>query len=322
MSLVLHIDLDSEAQLTDLARLDTGGRKVALRVAGEARTFAASAGPVAWRPSPARSASMELLAPARLAEIVRIGQPALIVGPGVRLAPHALDYVAAVTARDLGASLASLFAPPRRRAGGAPFTPLLDGGDNLFAAIDPGPAVVVTPDQARRLLAAPVGGPLEVLFPRTGMASSADGAFDPTIEHGPREWRFLARDQSLAVHDQDLEITPAALRRAAPGLPDVEFAVDLLGERASCPAPYLLSARPCAAPIRTFGLDLTPLAANIAFEVPGAVFSLGPAQAFGPMTPGRRGALVRHLDRAFDLREYVGQLLGAKPAGRRQAPIR
>ncbi len=321
MSLVLHIDLHSDAQLTDLAWLDTGGRKVELRVAGEPRTFAASVGPVAWRPGPAPASSTELLSPARLAEIFRSGQPALLVGPGVRLAPHALDYVAAVAARDLGASLASLFAPPRQGSGATPFTPLLDGGDNIFAAIDPGPAVVVTPIQARRLLNAAPDAPLDVLFPRTGMAWSADSAFDPTIEHGPREWRFLPQDESLAVYDQGLEITPEALRRAAPGLAPiltgVDFAVDLLGERPAPSAPYLLSARPCAAPIRTFGLDLTPLAANIVFEVPGAFFSLGPVEAFGPMTSGRRGALLRHLNRSFDLGKYVGRLFGGKPAARR-----
>jgi hypothetical protein len=320
MSLTLHIDLDSDAQLMDLAHLDTGGRNVALRVAGEVRAFGPDAGPISWRAGPVRSASdssTELLAPARLAEIVRNGQPALIVGPGVRLAPHALGYVAAVTARDLGASLASLFAPPRQGFGSTPFAPLLDGGDNIFATIDPGPAVVVTPAQAARLLNAVPGAPLEVLFPRTAMACRADTAFDPTIERGPREWRFLARDESLAVYDHDLEITPQALRRAAPGLVDLDFAVDLLGERPTSSAPYLLSSRPCAAPIRTFGLDLTPLAANIVFEVLGAFFSLGPVETFGPMTATRRGALRRHLNRSFDLSEYVGQLFGAKPAARR-----
>lgn len=320
MSLILHIDLASDAQLTDLARLDTSGRKVQLRVAGEPRTFAASTGPVAWRPGPVCTpleSSTELLAPARLAEIFRSGQPALLVGPGVRLAPHALDYVAAVAARDLGGGLASLFAPPRQGLGPTPFTPLLDGGDNLFAAIDPGPAVVVTPIQAERLLNAAPDAPIDTLFPRTGMACGAESAFDPVIERGPREWRFLTRDQSLAVYDQDLEITPQALRRAAPGLASilagVEFAVDLLGERPAPSTPYLLSARPCAAPIRTFGLDLTPLAANIVFEVPGAFFSLGPVEAFGPMTSARRRALLRHLNRSFDLGKYVGQLFGAKP---------
>lgn len=319
MSLTLHIDLDTDAQLTDLARLNTGGRAIELRVAGEPPAFAEKASMITWRAGPVRPASdpsKEALSSERLAEIVRSRQPALIVGPGVRLAPHALDYVAAVTAQDLGAGLASLFAPPRR-AFGTPFTPLLDGGDNLFAAIDPGPAVVVTPAQAARLLTAAPGAPLEVLFPRTGMACLANGAFNPTIEHGPRAWRFLARDESLAVYDSGLEITPDALKRAAPHLPAVDFAVDLLGERPDPSTPYLLSSRPCAAPIRTFGLDMTPLAANVVFENPGDVLSLGPTEAFGPMTAARRNALRRHLNRSFDLSEYAGQLLGLKPSARR-----
>ena len=37
----------------------------------------------------------------------------------------------------------------------------------------------------------------------------------------------------------------------------------------------------------------------------------------GPMTAARRAALRRHLNRAFDLGEYVGQLFRRKPAARR-----
>ena len=324
MRLTLHVhagvNAETGALVADLAALETETLKLDLAIAAEPRTFSAVARALDWRAGEVRAlpdTEARSFAPSRLGEIAGDDAPAIIVGAGVRLAPHLPRYAAAVSARDLGADAASLFALPRLRPGSAPFTPLEDGGDGVFAAVDPGAGLVVTPSQAAALLnpGPEAGG--RFLFPRTGLASDGRAPFEPTIEHSARDWRFRPYGESLAVYDEHLEITPEALRRAVPALADLDFAVDLTGDGPTPTAPYLLSARPCRAPIQTFGLDLTPLAANIVFATPGEVFSLGPTEAFEPMTTARRRALLHHLSRSFDLREYVGQLFRPTAATRR-----
>ncbi len=320
MRLTLHLHADSsratDTLVSDLAGLEIENLKLDLAIAAEPRTFQAVARGLDWRAGEVRAlpnTEARSFAPSRLDEVAGDDAPAIIVGAGVRLAPHLSRYAAAVSARDLGVDAAPLFALPRLRPGSPPFTPLEDGGDGVFAAIDPGAGLVVTPSQAAALLNPGPETSGCFLFPRTGLASGGRSPFEPTIEHNARDWRFRTHGESLAVYDQHLEITPEALRRAVPALADLDFAVDLTGDGPTPTAPYLLSARPCRAPIRTFGLDLTPLAANIVFATPGGVFSLGPTEAFEPMTAARRRALRHYLSRSFDLRGYVVSWSGQTP---------
>lgn len=310
LSVYVHLKADCSAQtlaanLADLAGLDA----VDLILVGEPSQVAAvGAGlPRPYEPLSAPGAS-SLLSRPTLASIAERKTPALVIRSDVGLRPQALDYVAAVTARELGVAMASLLAPGFATAHRPPFLPLDDGCDGVFAAIDPGPALAVTPTQAAGLLAQGVEG-RACIFPRRSLVATDDPGFDHAVEHGHRDWIFLAMENSLARYDSRLEILPEVLRQMVPALAPFNFSVDLFGDGAVDEAPYLLSSRPCRAPVQSFGLERTPLEANILFGVAGDMFSLAPRAAFGAMTTGRRERLLRHLHRSFDLSQYLRHFL-------------
>jgi len=310
LPLYVHLDAESsartiEAGLANLASLDV----VDLFLTGEPSRVEAIAGaltcPYQSLPTPGFSS---LLSPPILASIAERNAPALVINSDVKLTVQALEYVIAVTAKDLGAAAASLFAPSFAAPNRPPFLPLDDGCDGIFAAIDPGPAIAVTPAQAADLLARGLDG-RACIFPRRSLAWTDDPRFDPAIERGHRDWIFLAMENSLARYDHRLEILPDVLRHMVPGLAAFDFSVDLFGGGEVGDAPYLLSSRPCHAPLRTFGLERTPLEANILFGVPGDMFSLAEPAAFGVMTASRRERLLGHVHRSFDLNQYLRHFL-------------
>lgn len=127
-----------------------------------------------------------------------------------------------------------------------------------------------------------------------------------------RRWRFRALDESRALYDVFYEPRPETLARLRPELRDLDFDVDLMGNRpvAGLTRPLLLSSRPCGQPLRRFGLrkGSTP-ADDIVDDAPGEMFSLGPRSAFGPMTPARRLKLVRALHGGHTLGKMLFQML-------------
>jgi len=233
------------------------------------------------------------------------GAPHLSIGAGVSLSPFALGFVSAALtqADDQRVGAISLTRPADRRPG-EPFLPLQDGSDVFYASTPPGPAS----------LSLGAGRGDATLFPRAPVATRPGHGLAVGMDRAARDWRVVSLDQSLAVYDAGLELTPEAMRRAAPHLPDLDFAVDLFGDRADVTAPYLLSSRPCSAPLATWGLELTPLEANIALNRPGQVFSLGPTSSFATLDQMQRLHLRQHLNRHFDMGAFVGQFLG--PFGR------
>ncbi|AQR61176.1 hypothetical protein BZG35_05560 [Brevundimonas sp. LM2] len=220
---------------------------------------------------------------------------------GITLSPFALLFIEAALPQAQDARLAAISLTSfRNRGPDEPFMPLQDGSDVFYAAVAPGPAALSL-GQGRGDVS---------LFPRSPLATMLDNGLVVSMDRAARQWRIAGIDDSLAVYDPRLELTAEALRRAAPWLPQVDFAVDLFGDRTETSAPYLLSCRPCRQPIASWGLQMTPVEANIVLNCPGTVFSLGPTASFGALDPVVRLQLRRHLNRHFDMGAFVGQFLG------------
>lgn len=127
-----------------------------------------------------------------------------------------------------------------------------------------------------------------------------------------RQWRLTSLDASLAVYDVFYEPRPEALARLRPELAGLDFDVDLMGTKPAdaLTKPLLLSSRPCREPTLVYGIRAgsTP-ADDIADGVSGRLFSLGPATAFGAMTPMRRLKLIRAIHGGLGLGKLAFQVL-------------
>ncbi len=127
-----------------------------------------------------------------------------------------------------------------------------------------------------------------------------------------RRWRFRTPEESLALYDVFYEPRPEALVRLRPDLRDLDFDVDLMGERPAdgLTRPMLLSSRPCREPLRSFGLrpGSTP-GDDVVDGAPGDMFSLGPRSAFGAMTQTRRLKLIRALHGGHTTGKMLFQML-------------
>jgi hypothetical protein len=130
----------------------------------------------------------------------------------------------------------------------------------------------------------------QFVYPRVSLTTNFGdpGAhFDqPTSDYqvpllsGARDFRFADLDTSGAVYDPFFEVTPACLTRLtkclAKSLAGYDFAVDLYGSKPPefLKAPYVLTGRPCRAPLLTFGAALLPPPLNVVEELPGSAIAL------------------------------------------------
>lgn len=251
--------------------------------------------------------------------------PQLLRWPGAQVSPLAagfLEAALAASANDSRIAGVSLGLPRSRPSTRVPFVPIDDGFDTILLQLFQPSAVMFTPIQAERAVYGMErnGGDLSrylaragcyLLAPRASLAHDGrgDSAQHRLFPVAPREWRVACVNQSLAIYDAQLEITPEAAPRISEALRDRIFVVDLWGTR---PADQLgdallLSARPCRAPILTFPLEFTPPEANLAAPTEQGFFSLGAVGDFGAMDAPRRERLFRHVTRYNAMDGYVGQ---------------
>lgn len=104
----------------------------------------------------------------------------------------------------------------------------------------------------------------------------------PLAAAAPEQFRLATLDDSGAIYDDHMEPTVATLRRLAPslfeehGLTD-DLVIDFGGTRDLPNVPhshYVLTTRPTAEAIQTWGAAMHPLAMNLAFDEPGDAISL------------------------------------------------
>jgi hypothetical protein len=119
---------------------------------------------------------------------------------------------------------------------------------------------------------------------------SSTQSYHVNLSLGARALRFSPLDDSLAKYDAYLEIRPATLQRLNPALAGHDFSCDLYGAKSlhKISTPYLLSAKDCAHPVKSFPASMIPHELNAGLDLPGDYFHLAPTGQFGPMDPAKR----------------------------------
>jgi len=230
----------------------------------------------------------------------------LVVGPGFhRWATAALSFSAGDD-RIAGISLATPFFDGYRHL---PFEPVIDGSDGLYAQIPWYDGMAWTADQWKRYrdaqvdLTTPLHSLLDsldddewfphamrylvateryYLLPRHSHCTNSGAVgthFDnatnyfqvPLTMRGPRDYRLLELDDSLAVYDDHLELHPSAVKQLVSELDGYDLTIDLAGMRDLdiATTSHVLTTRPVTQPLKTWGSSMHPLIANLAHDARG-----------------------------------------------------
>lgn len=132
-----------------------------------------------------------------------------------------------------------------------------------------------------------------LIYPRTALSTNMGdrGTHVPfrvnmmqvPMQFGRPGYHLSRLDDSLARYDAFFELEPEVLRRHCPSLAGVDFEVDLYGTKGRLieRRPFAISSHSHPAPLKKFGLRLTPHEANVIYGVPGEAFALGESAAFG-----------------------------------------
>lgn len=119
------------------------------------------------------------------------------------------------------------------------------------------------------------------VFPRESVSTNFGDAgthfadqsryFQVPLQTRRREFRFQPLDDSIAVYDSYQEMLPDRLNRLTDALSAYDYTVDLNASKSAqkISTPYVLTTRPCRAPIHTWGCELHPREANLAMNVNG-----------------------------------------------------
>lgn len=101
------------------------------------------------------------------------------------------------------------------------------------------------------------------------------------LQNGSIRYNFSTIEESLSIYDAHCEPVAEILVRLSPSLSTFqhEFVVDLYGTKNidSGSTAYVLSSRPCQAPILTWGCRLKPHESNLYADIEGGYFCLGRA---------------------------------------------
>ena len=195
-----------------------------------------------------------------------------------------------------------------------PFEPVIDGTDGLYMQVPWYDGMAWTPEMWQRFrewtpdASIPLHSSLDTLdadewfpdamrylvandrfylMPREAQATNTGAAgvhfeertdfFQAPISLGaPRSFDLVGLDDALAVYDDHMELTEAALRRIVTDLPAEPITVDLLGVKdlAEVLTPLVLTTRRADDPIRTWAASMHPLVANLAFDMSGSAIRL------------------------------------------------
>lgn len=119
------------------------------------------------------------------------------------------------------------------------------------------------------------------VFPReslaTGMGdegthfSQTSNFFQAPLQSFKEVFRFKAYDQSIAVYDSFYELLPERFNRLTEAFHAFPYTVDLHGTKSlsNLRSEYVLTSKPCKAPITTFGKAMQPIEANVIHNLPG-----------------------------------------------------
>ena len=230
----------------------------------------------------------------------------LIVGPEFYRWACAALAQAKSDERIAGVCLAAPFHDGYRHL---PFEPVLDGSDAIYAQVPWYDGMAWTRDMWARYRAAKVDATTSIhrafdqldddewfphavrylvqtgrfyLLPRHAHATNSGAAgahFETETNYfqvslslrGPTSWRFSSLDESLAVYDDHMELTPRVVAQLVPELASYDLTIDLLGTRdlSESRAPHVLTTRQTSSLIRAWGSSLHPLVANVVAGSPG-----------------------------------------------------
>lgn len=235
----------------------------------------------------------------------------LIVGPAFhRWASAALAHCHHDD-RIAGVSLAAPFFDGYRHL---PFEPVLDGFDGIYAqvpwydgmawsrrmwhdfrttTVDPTTPIHRAfasleddewfPDAVRYLVATG----RHYLLPRQAQVTNSGAAGThfttntnyfqvPLTLRNTGDWRLASLDDSLAVYDDHLELTPQVVQHLVPALAGLDMTIDLLATRdlTQCTTEFVLTTRQTTTSERSWGASLHPLIANLVHDVDGSDISL------------------------------------------------
>ncbi len=128
------------------------------------------------------------------------------------------------------------------------------------------------------------------------------------IADGPRQWRFAPWSDAAIRYDAWFEPIPELLSARWPELVPEDVTVDFRADKApnQVQTPWLISSRPCKAPVSTFPFLLQPEALNLDLEGTGTFFCLGRREHFGAMPPSKRRRLREILNGEITHETAVG----------------
>ncbi|MFZ1397507.1 MAG: hypothetical protein WAS33_11440, partial [Candidatus Promineifilaceae bacterium] len=101
--------------------------------------------------------------------------------------------------------------------------------------------------------------------------------FQVPLQTRRADFRLQPLADSVAVYDSFQEMLPGCVRQLTDQFDGYEFTVDLHGtrSRANIPTDFVLTTQALRQPLKTFGLDLRPLLANVIHQQPGMGISFG-----------------------------------------------
>lgn len=119
------------------------------------------------------------------------------------------------------------------------------------------------------------------VFPReslaTGMGdegthfSQTSNFFQVPLQGFKEEFKFKDYDKSIAVYDSFYELLPERFNRLTEAFNAFSYTVDLHGTKSlnNLRSDYVLTSKPCKAPITSFGKAMQPIEANVIQDFPG-----------------------------------------------------
>lgn len=101
--------------------------------------------------------------------------------------------------------------------------------------------------------------------------------FQVPLQTRRADFRLQPLADSVAVYDSFQEMLPGCVRQLTDQFDGYEFTVDLHGTRspANIPTEFVLTSQAMHQPVKTFGLELRPLLANVLYQQPGTGINFG-----------------------------------------------
>lgn len=123
---------------------------------------------------------------------------------------------------------------------------------------------------------------LSTNFGERGTNTDRRGLFQSALLTFEKKFAFAPLEQSLSVYDAWFEMQAACFKKLNPSFSTCDLALDLYGtkKKSEIQSSFLLSSKPCAKPIKSFGNELRPMLSNIILQNEGTVFCLGATPDF------------------------------------------